>query len=49
MKKFTTLSLVLGILTLGLSLVGCDNRSQLEKDADKAVSSIEKVAQDVQQ
>ena len=42
MKNYRFLvSVIMLVVLVGIS-TGCDNRSQLEKDADKAASSVKK-------
>ena len=40
MKK-TTLFVLLAMLTLTMTSIGCDNRSQMEKDADAAAKKLQ--------
>jgi hypothetical protein len=47
MKKNVILTSILALLVMGAA-VGCDNRSQLEKDADKAAKELNKAAGDAQ-
>ena len=42
MKKITLLFSLLALVVLIGALTGCDNRSQLEKDVDKAASDVKK-------
>ena len=48
MRKVNLLAIVALITTVSVMAMGCDNRSQLEKDADKAAASMEKAAGEVQ-
>ncbi|MBP9854645.1 MAG: hypothetical protein KBD53_07250 [Candidatus Omnitrophica bacterium] len=43
MKKSIILSSIFAFLAMG-TMIGCDNRSQLEKDADKAGQQLNKSA-----
>ena len=47
MNKNVVLASILALVALN-SLIGCDNRSQLQKDIDKAASSAEDAANDAQ-
>jgi len=41
MRKFTALLIVITFLA-STALIGCDNRSQIEKDADSAAKALDK-------
>jgi uncharacterized lipoprotein NlpE involved in copper resistance len=40
MKKYTLFALI-ALLAVSAATIGCDNRSQLEKDADAAAKKLE--------
>lgn len=47
MKKNVIFTMILALTVMGAA-IGCDNRSQLEKDADKAAKELNKAAGDAQ-
>lgn len=42
MKRFTLLASIMALIFVIGITTGCDNRSQLEKDADKAAGDLKK-------
>jgi len=48
MKKTTLFCALLAVAFLSAAIIGCDNRSQMEKDMDKAADNVEKAATDTQ-
>ncbi len=41
MKKYSVIAFVFVLAVAMATAIGCDNRSQLEKDADKAAKKLE--------